>query len=72
MRVLVNGMRLEHVLEVKYFSCALNESGTDEAKCHRKVVSGKKVKDAFRSLVCRLSELGACMRYCSCLFLFNI
>ena len=31
--------------------CALDESGTDVAKCHRKVTVGRKVSSAIRSLV---------------------
>ena len=33
----VNGIHLEHVSEFKYLSCVLDESGTDEAECSRKV-----------------------------------
>ena len=50
----------------------LNESGTDDAQCRRKVASGRKVVDAIRSLVRARglqSVLGYCMRNCSCLFL---
>ena len=31
--------------------CVLDESGTDEAECSRKVASGRKVAVAIRSLV---------------------
>ena len=31
--------------------CVLNESGTDEAECSRKVASGRRVADSIRSLV---------------------
>ena len=44
-------MQLEHVLEFKYLFFVLDESGTNDAECHGKVVSGKKVADAIRSLV---------------------
>ena len=37
--------------EFKYLGCVLDESGTDEAKCSRKVTSGRKVAGAIRSLV---------------------
>ena len=46
---------MEHVLEFKYLGCALDESGTDEAECSRKVVSGRRVTDAIRSLVNAMS-----------------
>ena len=41
--VCVNGICLEHVSEFKYLGCVLDESGTDEAKCSRKVASGRRV-----------------------------
>ena len=67
-------VRLEHVVEFKYFGCVLDKSGTDEAECSRKVVSGRRVAGAIRSLwlklgVCSLSVLGSCMSHCWCLFL---
>ena len=43
-------MRLEHVPGFKYLGCVLDEFGTDEAKCRRKVVSGRRVTGAIRSL----------------------
>ena len=46
----VDRIRLEHVSEFKYLGCVLDESGTDGAECNRKVVSGRKVADAIRSL----------------------
>ena len=42
---------LEHVSEFKYWGCVLDESGTDEADCSRKVATGKRVAGAIRSLV---------------------
>ena len=36
----VNGIHLEHVSELKYLGCVLEESGKDGAKCSRKVASG--------------------------------
>ena len=47
----VDGIRLEHVSEFKYLECVLEESGTDLVECSRKVVSGRKVAGAIRSLV---------------------
>ena len=38
-QVHIDGIHLEHVLEFKYLGCVLDESGTDEAKCSRKVAS---------------------------------
>ena len=37
--VRVDGMRLEHVSESKYFGCILYQSGTDNAECRKKVAS---------------------------------
>ena len=47
----VDGIRLEHVSELKYFGCVLDESGTDGAECNRKEASGSRVAGAIRSLV---------------------
>ena len=44
-------MRLEHVSEFIYLGCFLDESGTDEAEGHNKVVSGRRVAGAIRFLV---------------------
>ena len=44
-------IRLEHALEFKYLGCVLDESGTDEAECNRKVASGMRVAGTIRSLV---------------------
>ena len=41
--VYVDGIRLEHVSECKYFECVLDE-------CRRKVASGRKVAGTIRSL----------------------
>ena len=38
-------------LGFKYFGCVLDESGTDEAECSRKVASGRKVASAIGFLV---------------------
>ena len=37
--------------EFKYVGCILYESGTHEAECHRKLISGRKVAGAIRSLI---------------------
>ena len=37
--------------EFKYLGCVLDESGTDEAECHMKVASWRRVTDAIKSLV---------------------
>ena len=47
--VCVNGIRLEHVSEFKYFGYVLDESDTDEAMCSRKVMSGRRVAGAIKS-----------------------
>ena len=47
----IDGIRLEHVSEFKYLGCVLDESGTDGAKCSRKVASRRMVAGAIRSLV---------------------
>ena len=49
--VCVNGIRLEHASEFKYLGCVLDESGTDEAECSRKLVSGRRVAGTIMSLV---------------------
>ena len=40
---LVDGIRLEHVVEFKYLGSVLDESGTDGAECSGKVASGRRV-----------------------------
>ena len=47
----VGGIRVEHVSEFKYLGSVLDESGTDEAECNRKVASGRRVAGVIRSLV---------------------
>ena len=39
------------MLEFIYLGCVLDESGTDVAECRRKVVRGRRVAGAIRSLV---------------------
>ena len=36
---------------IKYLGCVLYESGTDDAECYKKVMSGRKVAGAIRSLI---------------------
>ena len=40
-----------HVSEFKYLGCVLDETGKDGAECGRKVVGGRRVASAIRSLV---------------------
>ena len=49
--VCVGGIRLEHVSEFKYLGYVLDESGTDEGECSRKVASERRVAGAIKSLV---------------------
>ena len=44
-------IRLEFVSEFKYLGCVLDESGTDEEACSRKVAIRRRVASAIRSLV---------------------
>ena len=44
-------IRLEQVSEFKYLRCVLDESGTDEAECRWKGVSGRRVAGAIRFIV---------------------
>ena len=48
--VSADGVKLENVSEFKYLGCVLNESGTYESECSRKVVSGRRVAGAIRTL----------------------
>ena len=57
----VDGIHLEHVSEFKYLGCVLDKSGTDGAECCRKVVGGRRVAGAIRSLV----MLGICSFECA-------
>ena len=68
----VDGIHLEHVSEFKYLECVLDESGTDEAECSRRVASGRRVAGAIRSLVNARSLQGTCMSHCWCLFLWMV
>ena len=44
-------IRLEHVSEFKYLRCVLDESGTVEAECSRKVANERKVAGAITLMV---------------------
>ena len=46
-----DGVCLEHVYELKYLGCVLDEAGTDGAECSRKVANGRRGASAIRSLV---------------------
>ena len=50
-RVSVGEVRLDHVSEFKYLGCVLDESGTDEERCSRKVASGRRVAGSIGFLV---------------------
>ena len=47
----VDGIHLEDVSEFKYLGCVLDDSGTDEAECSRKVASGRRGAGGIRSLI---------------------
>ena len=49
--VRVDGLRLEHVFELKYLGYVLDETGTDEADGRRKLSSGRRLAGAIISLV---------------------
>ena len=49
--VYVDRIHLDNFWEFKYLVCVLDESGTVEAECSRKVVSGRRVGGAIRCLV---------------------
>ena len=61
---------LEQVSVLKYFRCVLDESGTDDVKCCRKLVSGNKVGSGIRSLVNARGVQGCYIRDCLCLFCY--
>ena len=72
--VCVGGIHLEHLTEFKFLQYVLDESGTDEAECSKKVVYGKRVAGAIRLMlgVCSFSMLRSCMSHCWCLFLLMV
>ena len=69
----LKGIRLEYVLKIKYLGCVLDESGTDEAECSRKVASGRRGVGSISSQlmlgICSFSVLESCMIHCLHLFL---
>ena len=68
-KVCVYRIGLEHISEFKYLGCVLDKSGTDEAECSRKVVSGRRIAGAIRSQVnARFLQL----EYARCLFLHMV
>ena len=48
---MLDGEQLEQVSEFKYVEYMLVEKGTDDADCSRKVVNGRKMAGAIKSLV---------------------
>ena len=72
--VCIDGIHLEHVSECKYLGCGLDESGTDEPECSRKVASWKRVLLGLWLMtgVCSLSVQGSCTSHCWCLFLHMV
>ena len=53
----IDGIRLDHVSEFKYFGCVLDELGTDEAECSKEVASRRRVARAIRSLLGAIRSL---------------
>ena len=49
--VMLDDEQLEQVSEFKYLGYMLDEKGTDDGECCRKVVNGRKVAGAIKSLV---------------------
>ena len=47
----MDGIRLKHVSEYKYFGCVPDESGAYDAYCRKEVASGGKVSGAIRLIV---------------------
>src|SRR5678815_5467279 len=62
--VMVDGEQLEKVSEFKYSGYVLDEKGTDDAECSRKVVNGRKVAGAIKSLVNVKGLSLECARVC--------
>ena len=74
--VWVYGKRLAHFTKFKYLGCVLDESGTDEPECSRKMASVRRIEVLLGLWlmlgVCSLSMLGSCISLCWCLFLSMI
>src|SRR5678816_1841837 len=49
--VMLDGEQLEQVSEFKYLGYMLDKKGTDDGECSKKVVNGRKVARAIKSLV---------------------
>ena len=63
--VYVDGICLEHVSKFKYLGCVLDESGTEDAECSKRVVSERKVVGVISSLVnARDLELECAINLC--------
>ena len=50
-QITLDGEQFEQVSEFKYLGYMMNDKGTDDAECGRKVSSGRKVAGAIKSLV---------------------
>ena len=50
-QIMLDGEQLEQVSEFKYLGYMLDDKGTDDAECGRKVSSGRKVAGDIKSLV---------------------
>ena len=48
--ITLDGEQLEQVSEFKYLGYVLNEMGTDDVECKRKVASGRKVSGGIKAL----------------------
>src|SRR5678815_2338385 len=48
---MLDGEQLKQVSEFKYLGYVLDEKGTDDAECGRKVVNGRKVAGAIKSFM---------------------
>ena len=62
----VDRIRLEHVLEFKYFGCVLEESGSDGAECSRRVAGA--IKSLVNTKDLQLEYARVCMKHCLYLF----
>ena len=58
--------------ELKYLGCALDESGTGEAECRRKVESERRVAGTIRSLVNDRGLQLQCARVLHEIFLLSV
>src|SRR5678815_731101 len=65
--VMLDGEQLEQVSEFDYLGYMLDEKGTDDAECSRKVVNDRKVACAIKSLVDVKGLSPECARVLHCL-----